>query len=79
MGFRVLTVEEGLALPPLTEEEVERRRAIVRAVLDAADRRFEEHVRRGGHVMTHDEWQEFWDSRYDEDWDDDELTVDAPK
>jgi hypothetical protein len=29
--------------------------------------------------MTQDEWQEFWDSRYDEDWDDDELTVDAPK
>jgi hypothetical protein len=62
---RVLTLEEARALPPPTADQLARRRA----ALDAVDSERAAFVAAGGKLMTDEEWQEFWDSRWDDDED----------
>ncbi len=59
--YRVLTLEEARARPPLTEAEAEANRLRVAAILADAARNREEFLASGGKLMTEEEWQEFWD------------------
>lgn len=54
---RALTVEEAKALPPPTEEELARRRA----VLARAQADYERFLAAGGRPLTHEEWQRQWE------------------
>jgi hypothetical protein len=64
---RALTVEEYRALPPPTEEELARQRAINAEIFAEVRRRHADFLAAGGTVMTDEEWQEYWDHRWDED------------
>ena len=66
-GKRVLTVEEAKALPPPTEEELARRRAVLAEVRKEVDA----FLAAGGRLPTAEEWQDTWEAVHYGDEDDD--------
>lgn len=64
---RAMTVEEYRSLEPLTGEQRAQDVAAMREILDQVRREHESFVANGGHVMTNDEWQSWWESLDDDD------------